>query len=62
MSSVALSKKYKLKILWYVDSLLGGDREINYSAAVVARQRSARQHLNNRGTVFSVRSVLRCYK
>jgi hypothetical protein len=62
-------------ILWHVDPLLGGDREIGDCAAAVARQSPAnnrgmvisapfaKQQLNkNRGTVFSVWSVPRCYK
>jgi hypothetical protein len=52
------------RILWLVDPLLGGDREIGDSAAarknsrgMVFSARSAKQQLNsNRGTVFSVRS------
>jgi hypothetical protein len=63
-------------ILWHVDQLLGGDREIGDFIAAVVRQapannyrgmvfsaRSAKQQLKiNRRTVFSVRSVPRCYK
>jgi hypothetical protein len=44
--------------LWHADPLVGGDREIGDCTAAVARQWSA----NNRGMLFSVRSVPRCYK
>jgi hypothetical protein len=58
-----------VKILWYVDSLLG-DSEIGDCTAVVARQRPptieewfalyGKQQLNsNKGTVFSMRYVPR---
>jgi hypothetical protein len=47
------------KIMWYVDPLLCNDREIwNYTTAVT-RQRPV---ISNRGAVFSVRFVPRCYK
>jgi hypothetical protein len=46
-------------ILGHVDPLLGGDRETGDCTMDVARQRPAR---NNRGKVFYVQSVLRCYK
>jgi hypothetical protein len=46
-------------LLWHVDPLLSNDREIiNYTTAVT-RQRTIN---NNRETVFSVRSVPKCYK
>jgi hypothetical protein len=65
-----------LLLLWHVDTLLGGDREIcDYTAAVARKRpanhremifsvRSARQQLNynNEEKVFSTRSVPRCYK
>jgi hypothetical protein len=47
------------KILWHVDPLLVGDSEISHCTAAVARQRSTS---NNKGKVFYVRSVSRCYK
>jgi hypothetical protein len=44
--------------LWCVDSLLGNDRETNYTRAVTRQP-----PLNsNSGTVFSVRSVPKCFK
>jgi hypothetical protein len=46
-------------ILWYVDPLLGGDREIGDCTVGVARQRPAN---NKRGMVFSARAVQRRYK
>jgi hypothetical protein len=46
-------------ILWHVDPLLGGDREVGDCTAAVARQRPAN---SNKGTVFSVRPVQRCCK
>jgi hypothetical protein len=58
----------------HVDPLLSGDREIGDCTAVTARQRpasrgmaflggpSTKQLNSNRGTVFSVRSLPRCYK
>jgi hypothetical protein len=46
-------------ILWHVDQLLGNDCEIcNYTTAVT-RQRPVN---SNRGMIFSVQSVPRCYK
>jgi hypothetical protein len=46
------SESQKL-ILWRVDPLLGNDRELsNYTGALN----------NNKGTVFSARSIPRCYK
>jgi hypothetical protein len=63
-------------VLWHSDPLLSGNREIRNCTAAVARQLPAndnknfvfyalytKQQLNgNRGTVFAVRSLLRCYK
>jgi hypothetical protein len=46
-------------ILWYIDPLLGNDREANNSTTTVTRQRPLN---SNRGTVFSVRSALGRYK
>jgi hypothetical protein len=46
-------------ILWHVDPLLGNDREIKNYVTAVTSQRPVK---SNRRTVFSVRSVLRCYK
>jgi hypothetical protein len=46
-------------ILWYVDPLLGNDRETNSYTTTVTTQRTV---YSNRGTVFSVRSVPRFYK
>jgi hypothetical protein len=46
-------------ILWHVDPLLGNDREISNYTTAVTRQRLVN---SNRGTVFSVPSVLRRYK
>jgi hypothetical protein len=65
-----------IKILWHVDLLLGGHREIGDGTAAIARQRpannnrgmvfaarSSKQQWNsNRGTVFPVLSVRRCYE
>jgi hypothetical protein len=62
-----------LKIMWHVDPLLGGYREIGDHTAAMARQQpsndnrgmvfsalSAKQKLNRkRGTMFSMRSVPR---
>jgi hypothetical protein len=46
-------------MLWFVDPFEGNDHEISNYTTAVTRQ----QLLNsNRGTVFSVRSVPRCYK
>jgi hypothetical protein len=41
-------------VLWHVDPLLGGEREIGDCTAAVARKRSAN---NNRGVVLSARSA-----
>jgi hypothetical protein len=46
-------------ILWHVDPLLGGDGEIGDCTAAVARHRPAS---NNKGKMFSTRSVPGCYK
>jgi hypothetical protein len=46
-------------ILWHVDPLLGNDSEISYYTTTVTRQRPVK---SNRGNVFSVRSVPRCYE
>jgi hypothetical protein len=43
----------------HVDPLLGNDREINNYATAVTMQQPVN---SNRGTMFSVRSMLRCYK
>jgi hypothetical protein len=44
--------------MWLVDPLLGNDREISsYTTAVTGQQPVS----GNRGMVFSVLSVLRCY-
>jgi hypothetical protein len=48
-----------LKILWHVDPLLRGDCKIGDCTAATARHQPA---TNNRGTVFSVWCVPRCYK
>jgi hypothetical protein len=48
-----------LYILWHVDALLGNDRKISNYITAVTRQRPVN---NNRGTVFSLRSMPRCYK
>jgi hypothetical protein len=45
--------------LWHVDSLLGSYCEIGDCTAAVARQWSEN---NDRGMLFYVRSVPRCYK
>jgi hypothetical protein len=45
-------------ILWHADTLLRNDREINNYTTAITRQ----QPINsNRGAVFSVQSVPRCY-
>jgi hypothetical protein len=46
-------------ILWHIDPLLGNDRKISNYTTTVTRHRTLN---SNRGTVFSVRSVPRCYK
>jgi hypothetical protein len=46
-------------VLWHVDALLGYDSEINNYSTAVTKQRPIN---SNRGKVFSVRSVPRCYK
>jgi hypothetical protein len=46
-------------VLWHVDQLLRNDCEINDYTTAVIRQRPVN---SNRETVFSVRSVQRCYK
>jgi hypothetical protein len=51
-------QNYNLK-LWHVDLLLDNGREITNYTTTVTRQWPAN---NNRGTMFSVRSVPRCYK
>jgi hypothetical protein len=58
--------------MWHIDTLLGKDREIsNYTTAVPRQwlkvimwspQQTQMQQLHNRGMVFSMRSVSRCYK
>jgi hypothetical protein len=49
----------KFNIVACISPLLGNDREIrNYTMGVI-RQRPVN---SNRGTVFSVRAMLRCYK
>jgi hypothetical protein len=48
-----------IKILRHVDLMLGSNRQINNYTAAVTRQRPLN---NNRGKVFSVRSLLKCYK
>jgi hypothetical protein len=48
-----------LYFLRHVDLLLGNDREINNYTLAVTRQPPVN---SNRETVFSVRSVPRCYK
>jgi hypothetical protein len=45
-------------ILWYVDPLLGKDREIRSCTTAIARQRLVN---SKREMVFSVPSVQRCY-
>jgi hypothetical protein len=46
-------------ILWHVDPLLGNDSGTNNYKSVVTRQRTVK---SNRGTVFSVWSMLKCHK
>jgi hypothetical protein len=48
-----------LLIVWHVDPMLGNDREISSYTTTVTRQLPVNR---NRGTVFSVRPVPRCYK
>jgi hypothetical protein len=43
--------------MWHIDPLLGNDREISTYTRDVTRHRPVN---NDRRTVFSVRSVLRC--
>jgi hypothetical protein len=45
--------------VWYVVPLLGNDREISNYLTAITRQWSIK---SNRGMVFSVQSVPRCYK
>jgi hypothetical protein len=45
--------------MWHDDPLLGNDREISNYATAVTRQRPVKC---NRGKVFYVQSVPRCYK
>jgi hypothetical protein len=45
-------------MLWHVDPLRGGGREIGDGTVALARQR----HSNKRGRAFSVRSVPTYYK
>jgi hypothetical protein len=47
------------RILWNVYALLGIDRDLSNYTTAVTRQRPVN---SNRGTVFSVRSVPKCYK
>jgi hypothetical protein len=49
----------QIRSLWHVDPLLGNDREISKYTAAVTRKRPVN---SNRGMVFSVRSLPRCYK
>jgi hypothetical protein len=51
--------RYPHNVLWHVDPFLARDHEISNDTAAVARQRPLN---SNRGNVFSVRSVPRCYK
>jgi hypothetical protein len=52
-----------LYILWGVAPLLGNDsKRSNYKTAVAKKHVSTATMHCNRGTVFSTRSVLRCYK
>jgi hypothetical protein len=46
-------------ILWRVNSMLGNDRETSNYTTAVTRQWPVN---SNRGTVFSVRSLPRCYE
>jgi hypothetical protein len=46
-------------LLWHVEPLLGNHREMSSCKTAVTRQRPVN---SNKGTVFSVRSVPRCYK
>jgi hypothetical protein len=48
-----------ITILLHVLPLLGNGHEVNNCTMAVTRQRTLN---NNRGTVFSVRSVSSCYK
>jgi hypothetical protein len=51
--------------LSHVDQMLGDDREINrYTTAVTANRHVSTTIIgnSNRGTAFSVQSMLRCYK
>jgi hypothetical protein len=50
---------YPHNVLWHEAPLLGSDREISNYTTTVRRQRSIN---SNRGKVFSVRFVPRCYK
>jgi hypothetical protein len=75
--SKPLKRNEDFNILWYVDPLLGNNREVGDGNVVVARQRPAnnnskrmvfseqgpkQQLKSNRGRVFSLRFVPRCYK
>jgi hypothetical protein len=53
-----LRRHWFLDILCHVDPLLGGGHEIGNCTAAATRQRPIS---NNRGMVFSERSVPRCY-
>jgi hypothetical protein len=44
--------------MWHVDPLLSKGREVSKCSTAVNRQRPVN---SNRGTVFNVRSVPRCY-
>jgi hypothetical protein len=61
---IACTKSYswrakEFNILWHVDPLLGNDREISNYTTAVTRQRPVN---SNRGMMFSVRSLPKCYK
>jgi hypothetical protein len=59
LSSKKTQYAYKVITMWHVVLLLGNDREISNYTTTITRQRPVN---SNRGTVFSVRSVPRCYK
>jgi hypothetical protein len=52
-------REINLYLLWYVDPLLGNDRDLSSYTTAVTRQQPVN---SNRGTVFSVRSLPKCYK
>jgi hypothetical protein len=48
-----------MKLVWLVDTLLGNDLKVSSYTMAITRQWPVN---SNRGTVFSVWFVLRCYK